>query len=235
MREVFDQSAELYDLFYDWKDYAADSVKVREIVAASNPRARTLLDVACGTGMHLDHLRQWYAVEGLDIDERLLAVAARRLQGVPLHRGDMRDFDLGRRFDVVTCLFSSIGYVQAVEALERTVATMERHLAPSGVLIVEPWLSPEAFDPQHIGRMIVVDRPELQAVRMNGSRTDGTLSILDFHYLVARPGSIEHLTETHTLGLFTDEQYRSAIERAGLSVEHDRDGLMGRGLWIAQR
>jgi SAM-dependent methyltransferase len=232
---VFDQSAELYDLFYDWKDYAAESVKIREIVAVRNPRARSLLDVACGTGVHLDHLRRWYAVEGLDIDERLLAVAARRLPGVPLHRGDMRDFDLGRTFDVVTCLFSSIGYVQTVEALERTVATLERHLAPSGVLIVEPWLSPETFDPKHIGRLILVDRPDLQAVRMNGSRTDGTLSILDFHYLVARPGSIEHLTETHTLGLFTDEQYRSAFERAGLSVEHDPEGLMGRGLWIAQR
>jgi SAM-dependent methyltransferase len=230
---MFDKTAELYDLFYDWKDYAAEAAKVRDIVAARNPEARTLLDVACGTGRHLEQLQDAYAMEGLDLDEGLLAVAAERLPGVPLHRGDMRDFDLGRTFDVVTCLFSSIGYVQTTQNLDRAISAMARHLAPSGVLLVEPWFAPEQFDPHHIGRVVVAERPDLQAVRMNGSRVDGPLSILDFHYLVARPGTVEHLTETHVLGLFTPEEYRAAFERAGLSVEHDDEGLMGRGLWIA--
>ena len=230
---MFDKTAELYDLFYDWKDYAGEAAKVRDIVAARNPGARTLLDVACGTGRHLEHLRDAYAVEGLDVDEGLLAVAAERLPGVALHHADMRDFDLGRTFDVVTCLFSSIGYVQTAENLKRAVAAMARHLEPSGVLLVEPWFAPEQFDPHHIGRVVVAERPDLQVVRMNGSRVDGTLSILDFHYLVARPGTVEHLVETHALGLFTPDQYRAAFERAGLAVEHDADGLMGRGLWIA--
>lgn len=230
---MFDKTAELYDLFYDWKDYAAEAAKVRDLVAARNPDARTLLDVACGTGRHLEHLRDAYTVEGLDLDEGLLGVAAERLPGVPLHHADMRDFDLGRTFDVVTCLFSSIGYVQTAEDLERAVSMMARHLAPAGVLLVEPWFAPDKFDPHHIGRVVVAERPDLQAVRMNGSRVDGTLSILEFHYLVARPGTVAHLTETHVLGLFTPEQYRAAFERAGLRVEHDDTGLMGRGLWVA--
>ncbi len=232
---MFDKSAELYDLFYDWKDYRAEAEKVRELVAARNPDARTLLDVACGTGSHLVHLRDWLAVEGLDLDPGLLTVAARRLPEVALHEADMRDFDLGRTFDVVTCLFSSIGYVETTDGLSRAVEAMARHLAPSGVLIVEPWLMPSSFDPTHLGRVIVAERPDLQAVRMNGSRIDGNRSILDFHYLVARPGHVEHVTETHTLGLFTDDEYRSAFELARLSVEHDADGLIGRGLWIGQR
>ncbi|MGQ0608373.1 MAG: class I SAM-dependent DNA methyltransferase [Chloroflexota bacterium] len=232
---MFDKSAELYDLFYEWKDYRAEAEKIREIVASRAPTARTLLDVACGTGSHLAHLRQWYVVDGLDLDRDLLKVASRRLPGVELHHSDMRDFDLGGTFDVVTCLFSSIGYVQTADGLALAVAAMARHLAPSGMLIVEPWLSPDRFDPHHIGRAMVAERPDVQAVRMNGSRVDGTRSFLDFHYLVGRPGSVEHFTETHTLGLFTDDEYRSAFEAAGLGAEHDPDGLMGRGLWIAQR
>lgn len=231
---VFDESAELYDLFYDWKDYRAEAEKVREIVASRTPDARTLLDVACGTGLHLVHLRDWYAVEGLDLNPDLLKVAAGRLPEVALHEADMRGFDLGRTFNVVTCLFSSIGYVETTDGLARAIQAMARHLAPSGVLIVEPWLSPDRFDPHHIGHATVVDRPDFQAVRMNGSRVEGNVSILDFHYLVGRPGTVEHLTETHALGLFTDDDYRSAFESAGLVVEHDPDGLMGRGLWIAQ-
>lgn len=232
---MFDKSAELYDLFYDWKDYRAEAEKVRGIVASRTSAARTLLDVACGTGSHLVHLRDWYAVEGLDIDRGLLEVAAGRLPSVDLHHGDMRDFDLGRTFDVVTCLFSSIGYVQTSDGLEQAVMAMARHVAPSGVLIVEPWLSPDAFDPTFMGRVVVAERPHLHAVRMNGSRIEGNRSILDFHYLVGRPGTVEHFTETHSLGLFTHDEYRSAFESIGLAPEHDAEGLMGRGLWIAQK
>jgi SAM-dependent methyltransferase len=232
---MFDKSAELYDLLYDWKDYRAESEKLRQIVAARRPEARSLLDVACGTGSHLVYLREWFAVEGLDIDPGLLKVAGGRVPDIPLHQADMRDFDLGRTFDVVTCLFSSIGYVETASGLSSAITAMARHLDPSGVLIVEPWLTPDTFDPNRLGRVVLGERPELQAVRMNGTRVEGNLSILDFHYLIARPGSVEHLTETHTLGLFTDAEYRSALEESGLTVEHDPEGLMGRGLWIGQR
>lgn len=171
----------------------------------------------------------------LDTDAGLLGVADGRLPGVPLHRADMRDFELDRRFDVVTCLFSSIGYMRTVDHLQEAIATMARHVAPGGILAVEPWLAPDAFESRHIGRGILVERPNMQAVRMNGSRVEGTQSILDFHYLVATPGRVEHLSETHVLGLFTHDEYALAFKLAGLVADHDAEGLMGRGLWIGSR
>jgi SAM-dependent methyltransferase len=232
---MFTETAELYDLFYDWKDYAAEAERVHELVATRAPQARSLLDVACGTGRHLEHLRRWYAVEGLDLDDGLLAVARRRLPDVPFHARDMRTFDLGRRFDVVTCLFGSIGYVQTVDAMRTAIARMAYHLAPGGLLVLDPWLTPDAFDPMHLGRVVTVSRPDLEAVRLNDSRVEDGASVMDFHYLVARPGQpMQHLVETHALGLFTEAEYRAALEAAGLVVEHDANGLVGRGLWIGQ-
>jgi len=232
---MFSRTAELYDLFYDWKDYAQEAERVRDLVRAHNPAALSLLDVACGTGRHLEALSQWFRVEGVDLDEGLLTAAARRLPGVPLHVGDMRRLRLGRQFDAVTCLFSSIGYVRTLYGLRQAIRSMARHVAPGGVLIVEPWYAPGAFDPNHIGRVITVERPGLAAVRMNGSRVEGRLSIMDMHYLIARPGSVEHVVEIHRLGLFSDDEYRVTLADAGLAVEHDQEGLMGRGLWIARR
>ena len=233
---MFSETAELYDLFYDWKDYAGEAAKIHELAEGRAPRARTLLDVACGTGRHLEHLRAWYEVQGVDLDEGLLEVARQRLPDVPFGLADMRDFDLGRRFDVVTCLFSSIGYVQTPEALRSAIAAMGRHVEPGGVLIVEPWLTPETFDPTHPSRAMVVEQPGLQGVRLNDTRVEGRLSIMDFHYLFGRPGQpVEHLVETHTLGLFTDAEHSAAFEAAGLTVEHDDAGLMGRGLWIGRQ
>ena len=128
---MFTDTAEFYDLFYEEKDYAGEVRRLREIVEARAPGARTLLDVACGTGMHLAELRAQYRVEGVDLDEGLLAVAAKRLPDVPMHAGDMRAFDLGRRFDVVTCLFSSIGYVRTTDGLRSAVAAVFLALIPA--------------------------------------------------------------------------------------------------------
>jgi hypothetical protein len=44
----------------------------------------------------------------------MLRLAATRLPAVPLHLGDMRDLNLGERFDVVTCLGSAIAWMKTV-------------------------------------------------------------------------------------------------------------------------
>ena len=228
---MFSRSARIYDAVYSWKDYGREAELVHELVQARKPGAETLLDVACGTGAHLAELRRWYRCEGLDLDGELLAVARERLPDVPLHRGDMRDFDLGRRFDAVTCLFSSIGYVLTVEALAAGIAAMARHLEPGGVLLVEPWLSPEGVRVPQVGA-VFVDEPELKIARVNAIEVDGHLSSFEFHYLVGTPAGVEHFTERHELGLFTREEQLAAFRAAGLAVEHDEEGLMGRGLYV---
>ncbi len=80
--------------------------------------------------------------------------------------------------------------------------------------------------------LLVVDEPELKIARANTSGRDGRLSVVEFHYVVATPEGVEHFTELHELGLFTHEEYTAAFERAGLHVEHDPEGPMGRGLYI---
>jgi ubiquinone/menaquinone biosynthesis C-methylase UbiE len=233
---VFTRSARLYDAIYHWKDYTAEAVWIHELVQARKPGAATLLDVACGTGAHLVELARLYRCVGVDVDPKLLAVARERVPAdVELREADMRDFDLGRRFDAVTCLFSSIGYVDGVDELGRAVASMARHLEPGGVLVVEPWLSPERVVIPHVAA-VFVDEPELKIARMNAIEVDGNRSILELHYLVGRPDGVEHFTELHELTLFTDDEMLAAFRSAGLEVEHDADGgPMGRGLYLGVR
>ena len=53
---AYDRSAALYDAIYRGigKDYGAESATIIGLVQAKCPGARTLLDVACGTGGHLE-------------------------------------------------------------------------------------------------------------------------------------------------------------------------------------
>jgi SAM-dependent methyltransferase len=204
---VFTRSAAFYDALYEFKDYGAEAERLVTLIGPRSPGA-TLLDVACGTGKHLEHLRRWFRVEGLDLDPQLLDIARRRLPGVPLHQANIVEFDLGRRFDVVTCLFSSIGYAKTPELLSRSVACLAQHLAPRSVLVVEPWFAPEMFFPGH-PHALLVDAPELKICRMNVSTVWEGMSILDSHYLVAMPSGVEHFTERHELGLFTKQQTKT--------------------------
>jgi SAM-dependent methyltransferase len=189
----------------------------------------TLLDVACGTGRHLELLSRHYRVEGLDLEPGMLEIA--RGRGLTVHEGDLAGFDLGRRFDVVTCLFSSIGYAPDLGSAVRNLA---RHVAPGGALAVEPWLTPETVIPGHMSLQTAEDA-STRIARMGLVEVDGRLSRIDFHHLVGRAGRIEHFRELHTLRLWSPEEYEVALRGAGLDPSYDPEGLTGRGLWVATR
>jgi ubiquinone/menaquinone biosynthesis C-methylase UbiE len=232
----YSRSAAFYDAIYSWKNYAAEVETLRALIRQyKRAPGRALLDVACGTAIHTQLLASDFEVCGVDLDAGMLAVARRRLPGTPFHQADMVDFTLDARFDVITCLFSSIGYVQTRERLFAAIASMARHLNAGGVLLIEPWFAPEQF----IGgtpHATFIDQPDLKLARMNVSYVEnGTISILDFHYLIATPAGVEHFTERHELGLFPSADYVAAFRAAGLSVTHDAAGVDGRGLYIGVR
>jgi len=231
---VYDQSAELYDIVYQnmGKDYPAEAARIHELAGEYKKSTGTsLLDVACGTGLHTGELAKHYQVEGLDLAADMLAVARRKHPGIPFHEGDMRSFELDRQFDVVTCLFSSIGYMQTVADLEQAVATMDRHLKPGGVLLVEPWFSPEDWKPGSLYASLI-DQPELKIARMSHSGREGKLSTFTFYFMVGTPAGVRTFSEDHVMALFTEEEYLHAFRSCGLDVSYDTEGVYGRGLYI---
>jgi len=231
---VFSESARVYDALCRHKNYAAASRTLSEILGRVAPGASRLLDVGCGTGQHLEYLRARYEVEGLDLSPEMLEVARTRCPGVPLHEASLVGFRLPHSFDVITCLFGSIAYAGDLPSLAEAVRSMSDHLRPGGVLVVEPWVSPERFIS---GRLIfdAVDDPDLKVARMYVTRREGRSSILDSEYLVGTPDGVSRFAERQALGLFTDEEYRRAFEEAGLEVIDASGDLFGYGLYVCRK
>lgn len=228
----YSKLARIYDTLYSFKNYEAEAKRLREIITEKKTSpGNALLDVACGTGTHLSFLQKYYAVEGIDFTPEMLEVARARYPQIIFHLGDMRSFDIGRRFDIVTCLFSSIGYMKSPPDLRAAVINMARHLKPGGVLLIEPWLTEETWTPGGI-HPLFVDKPDFKIARMATNFTDGRMSVSEWHMLIGAREGIEYLTQKHELFLFSNAEYIEAFDAAGLDVSYDDKGLMNRGLFI---
>ncbi|MCX5393913.1 trans-aconitate 2-methyltransferase [Streptomyces sp. NBC_00094] len=234
-------SAELYDLLHSarGKDFGAEAAAVAGLIDDRMPGAASLLDIACGTGAHLARFAERYArVEGVELSESMLSLARTRLPGVPLALGDMRDFDLGRRFDAAVCLFGSIGYVDSADQLDATLRSFARHLNPGGVLVVEPWWGPDTFTPGHVSADVVeVEGTSVARVSHASLATPaGEASLMRVHYVVAHPDhGVRHFTEDHLCRLFGRDRYEAAFTAAGFAFEQVESPVSARGFLVGVR
>ncbi|WP_329093484.1 MULTISPECIES: class I SAM-dependent methyltransferase [unclassified Streptosporangium] len=229
---------EIYDMIYRsrGKDYAEETASVARLVREARPDARSLLDMACGTGPHLAHFAELFEhVEGVELSEDMLALAKRRLPDVPLTKGDMRDFDLGRTFDAVTCMFSSIAHMADAGELDVAVSRLAHHLVPGGVLVIEPWWFPERFASGYVASDSASEDGRT-VVRVSHSRVEGRMTRMEVHYLVAEAEEgIRHFTDTLFMTLFTREEYEHALRKAGCAPTYIEGGPSGRGLFLGVR
>jgi ubiquinone/menaquinone biosynthesis C-methylase UbiE len=229
---MFSVSAELYDAIYSFKDYATEAAKIRQVIAHERPGVKSILDVACGTAEHAKHLAADFQIDGIDLESKFIETARKKIPAGNFSVADMRSFQLGKRYDVVQCLFSSIGYLLTPEDTIAALKCFRAHLAPGGIILVEPWLTPSAYK---LGQphMITVNQPDLKVCRMNVSAREGDVSVIHFHYLIGTPEGIRHEEEIHRLALIPAETMASYFHAAGLRCEFDSVGLFDRGLFIA--
>ena len=232
---MFNASAEYYDVIYTaFKDYAAEVAQVTTLLRRLNSRCHALLDVGCGTGEHARRLAgEGFAVDGLDIEPAFVRIASQKHPAGRFVVADMSDFHLPGRYDALLCLFSSIGYLCTLDRVTRALTCFREHLAPGGVALVEPWFPPGVFE----ANREITHSGDAQGVRVSRhARTEvtGTLSRLVFEYEIEDHGEIRRVSEVHELGLFTTGEMIQAFLEAGLDVQHDPEGLTGRGLFIAR-
>jgi len=231
---LYGSLARYYDLIYSSKDYEKESLRVKALISRyKKSDGNDLLDVACGTGRHLKYPRDDFVCMGVDKSREILEVAKKNVDSVAFKEADMIAMDLGRKFDVITCLFSSIGYVKTNSNLDRTIRNFARHLRKGGVVLIEPWFTKLTY---HTGslHMNVYDGNDIKIVRLNVSQLKGSISVMEMHYLIAeKDNSVKHFIDRHELGLFEVDETLRAMKTAGLISRFLRRGLMkGRGMFV---
>lgn len=230
MYEDFEIISTYYDALYvNDKEYAPEAARVKELLSAHGvPPHGDLLVLACGTGGHIPYFRDDYEITGLDLSEDMLSVARTKFPEIPFHVGNLIDFTLEQRFDAMICLYGSIGFVKSAENLRASMQRLAAHLRPGGVALVTPWSTVEEFQD-----LIVVDstdRPDLKIARMEQVRLkEPGLVEVTFHHLLGRDNQVTYHKQVMEIGLFSQEEYRSALTDAGLEVVEEYKGPDVRG------
>jgi ubiquinone/menaquinone biosynthesis C-methylase UbiE len=224
---LYGELAKYYDLIYSFKDYKKEALRMKALISKYKKSDGTeLLDVACGTGHHLEYLKDEFSCTGVDISREILEVARKNVDNVTFKQADMITMDLGMEYDVITCLFSSIGYVKTYSNLERTIRNFAGHLKKGGVVLIEPWFTRSTYM-QGSPHMTTYDGKGIKIARCNVSKLRGNVSVIDMHYLVAeKDKDVKHFVDRHELGLFETDETLGIMRAAGLHSRFLKHGLL---------
>lgn len=231
--EFYDLIASQYDLMYKWKDYKKEAALLEKYIRTYLVKKKyKLLDLACGTGEHHRFLSKKIEVQGLDLNKKMLQIARKKNPNISYKHGDMTSFTLKEKYDVVTCLFSSIGHLRSYTDFEKMIACVVQHLNPGGVFLIEPFIDKKDFKKNFNDARLHVDGPQ-SFCRIALSQMRGNNLELNFHCLYSDGKNVHYTHAQEYNYLFQKEKLLQIMTRHGLSSTQQPEGLLSyRGLLI---
>jgi len=146
MNNEYDPFAAIYNRHWG-ADYRREALPILERLLLSRLKpGKAVLDVCCGTGHFAARVRDLgFAVTGFDASGEMLRFAAENAPGCEFIRCDVRDFELGRKFDAAYSVFESLNHVPDLEGLASAFRQVRKHLKPRAPFLFD-LNREEAFD-----------------------------------------------------------------------------------------
>ena len=205
-----------------------------------NSEKGEILELGCGTGrVALALAKDGFRVTGLDLSRQMLDVFREKLaketasypelaQRVEIIHGNMADFDIGRKFALITAPYRVFQLLTAGQEAENALSCIREHLADDGIFIInvfhpfanpldESWCREETFIDEITDEVtgIRIARHECR------ERIDSQNQIIYPYlaYSVTYPdGSTQRLVEHLQMKYYYRHQLRVLVESAGLEV-----------------
>ena len=231
---LYREIAQYYDLLYHKKNYKDEVMKINDLIKKYKPNdGNKLLDIGCGTGNHISHLKEHYHCKGVDISENIINVAREKNDDIEFFIDDMTTFHFDHNFDIIISMFGTLGYCKSLKNLLITLNNLYNHLETGGLLIFEPWFSKSNF----IDGMIFLttyDGDEIKIARVSTSKKVKDISRIQMEYLIAKKGyAVVHYSDIHELGLFEKDDTLNIMKEIGFKAQY-LDNLEGfnQGIYI---
>jgi len=230
---LYKDFARYYDLIYSGKNYKEESAKIDRLIKKyKKSKGKKLLDVACGSGKHLQYFSKKYSCTGIDLNKEILDESKKRLKKVKFKQKDMINFKLNQKFDIITCLFSSIGYVKTYDNLKKSLKNFYTHLNKGGIILIQPWFTKSQWN-NNTSHLQTYEDEKIKIARMVfSSMKRKNISVMEMHYLIGEDKKgVKHFVEKHEMGLFEVKESLKIMNRVGFDAKY-LSKFIGRGVYV---
>jgi SAM-dependent methyltransferase len=229
---VFDaQYAKEYDRLYAAKNYGEECDLIEAAIArhAAGRRPVEMLDVGCGTGGHsIELARRGFRMTGVDLSAAMLGHAGEKSAALPetsrpkWMRGDARNFDAGRQFDMAIMMFAVVGYLTSNDDALAGLRNIRRHLTPGALFVCDFWYGPSVLSDRPTDRVRVLPTPDGEIIRATNTVLDiarHTAEVTFRLWTVAGGKMTAQTRETHLLRYFFPQEFALLLSQSGFAME----------------
>ncbi len=223
MSQFFDYS-KYYNLLYKDKDYSGEVNYVESLIKRFHPLAKNILDIGCGTGIHASLFAdRGYTVHGMDLSHEMLELAnQKRKSNLTFSQGNIQNFKLDKKFDVITSLFHVMSYQTSNEAVTSSFKSVFEHLHDTGVFIFDCWYGPAVLLDLPKVRIKRMEDERLKVLRVTEPVIDINRSTVEVNFEVnvfeKQKEETQIVSEKHLMRYFFQNELYLFAEAAGLQI-----------------
>ncbi len=142
--DPYEEMGEFYDLIY------SDTYDLEFYLNEAKKVTGPILEVACGTGrIYLKILKEKIDITGVDLSQKMLNLLVKKANSMNLKpkivKGDMRDFDLGKKFKLIFLPYRSFLHMLNDQDRIKALNNFKKHLDKDGKLILHTY-NPSKFE-----------------------------------------------------------------------------------------
>jgi SAM-dependent methyltransferase len=235
---IFSNYARYYNLLYKDKNYAEEAQFIHNLIQASSPAARDILELGCGTGNHAALLAdKGYRLLGIDFSDEMLQKANERVSQLPVElasrldfaQGDIRQVRLSQTFGLVISLFHVISYQITNKDLTSLFNTVRNHLKPGGFFIFDVWYGLAVLNDPPGVRVKRLEDDKTKVYRIAESVIFASENCVDVNYqalIVDKLTNVmEEISETHRMRYLFRPEIELCLEQLNMKIVDCREWL----------
>ena len=230
----FKEYSQYYNLFYQDKDYLAESEYIlKQIKMFTKIRASSLLDLGSGIGTHGKLIaKQGFKVTGIELSPEMVTEANKVAhKGFHSLVGDIRSFDFKQIFDVITALFHVVSYLNTNSDLDKMFSSVTNHLEKNGLFIFDAWYSPAVFAMRPDVRVKRLKSGNLEITRIAEPEEIPNENLVKVNYTIfvkdLDKGYSKDFSEVHPMRHYSLPEILFFANKHGFEMIHSEEFLTG--------